>query len=132
MYTKCIQNVCITKCIPHFNKLLHTFYISNLYQMYTKCLFTRRNPHFDKLLYTKYIQNFVYEMYLTFWQTFVYISYTKFSWHSSTDFVYKMCTKVCWNVVYILYTSVAYVLYNSCILNVNTVSCGNYHINLAA
>ena len=65
---------------------------------------------------------FVYKMYPTFWQTFVYILYTKFSWRSSVDFVYKMCTKVCWNVVYILHTSVAYVLYNSCILNVNTVS----------
>ena len=78
MYTKCIQNVCITKCIPHFNKLLHTFYISNLYQMYTKCLFTRRNPHFDKL--------FVYKIHTKFCIRNVSHILTNFCIH----FVYKI------------------------------------------
>ena len=44
--------------------------------MYTKYLYTKCFPHFDKLLY-------------------IYILYTKFSWHGSFDFVYKMYTKVC-------------------------------------
>ena len=89
MYTKCLY----AKCIPYFNKLLHTFCIQNVYKMFV------------------YIQN---QMYPTFQQTFVYILYTKFSWHRSLDFVYKMHTKACRNVVYILY--------NFCIQNVYTVS----------
>ena len=77
--------------------------------MYRKCLCTKCIPNFGKLLYTfclqklaatvllilhrKYIQKFV-EM----WYTFVL------------------------HFVFILYTSVAYILYNFCIQNAHTVS----------
>ena len=74
--------------------------------MYTKCLYTKCIPYFDKRLYTKFCM------------------YTKFSWHSSFDFVYKMYTKICQNMVYILYRSGIYILYNFCIQNVYTVPCG--------
>ena len=55
---------------------------------------------------------FVYKIYPTFQQTFVYILYTKFSNHSSLDFVCKiniekfveMCYTFCIHSVYILYT----------------------------
>ena len=60
-------------------------------------------------------------MYPTFRQTFVHILYTKFSWHSSFDFVCKMSAKVCWNLAYILYTSVVYILYSFSTQNVYTV-----------
>ena len=72
---------------------------------------------------------FVYKMYTTFRQTFVYILSTKTSWHSSFDFVWKIYTKFVemWytfvlHFVFILYTSVVYILYNFCIQNVYTVS----------
>ena len=54
-------------------------------------------------------------MYPTFRQTVAYNSYTKFSWHISFDFVYKMYTKVCRNVVYISYTFCIHFGYISCI-----------------
>ena len=50
-------------------------------------------------------------MYTTCQQTFVYILHTKFSGHSSFDFVYKMYTNVCRNVVYILYTFCIHLAY---------------------
>ena len=53
-------------------------------------------------------------MYPAFLQTFVYILYTKFSCHDSFNFVYKMYTKVCQNVVYILYKLCIDQLYTSC------------------
>ena len=90
MYTKCIQNV----CIKNVSRILRNFCTQNVYKM------------------------FVYKMYPTFRQTFVYILCTNFSWHSSFDFVYKMYTKVCGNVGYILYTfciHFVYILYNFCI-----------------
>ena len=40
--------------------------------------------------------------------------YTKFSWHSSFDFAYKMYTKACRNVVYILNTFCIHQLHTSC------------------
>ena len=57
---------------------------------------------------------FVYKMYPTFRQSFVYILYTKFSWHSSFDFTYKLYTKASRNMVYILYTFCIHQLYTSC------------------
>ena len=88
--------------------------------------------HFVYKRHTKYIQNvciqnvsfistnFVYKMhtkclYATFHQTFLYILYTKFSWCSSFDFVYKMYTKVCRNMVYILFTFCIHFVYISSI-----------------
>ena len=71
------------------------FCIHFVYKMYTQYLHTKCIPHFDKLLY-------------------LYILYTKFSWHSSFDFLYKIYTKVCRNVVYILYTFCIHQLYTSC------------------
>ena len=65
--------------------------------MHAKCI-----PHFDKLLYTFCIQNLTGIALLIF--------------------VYKMYTKVCRNVVHILYTPVVYILYKFCIQNVYTVS----------
>ena len=53
-------------------------------------------------------------MYRTFRQTFAYTLYTKFSCHSSFNSVYKMYTKVCRNVVYILYTFCMHFVYISC------------------
>ena len=42
MYTECLY----TKCIPHFDKLLYTFFIQNLadivlWILYTKCSYTK-------------------------------------------------------------------------------------------
>ena len=86
------------------------------------------------------IQN-VYKMYPTFQQTFVYILLTKFSNHSSLDFVYKMyiekfvkmCYTFCIHSVYILYTWVAYILNNFCLQNVYTVSmwAGKHWLNIS-
>ena len=61
-------------------------------------------------------------MYPIFQQIFVCILYTKLICHGSFNYVYKMYRKVCQNVVYILYTSVVYILYNFCMQNVYTVS----------
>ena len=63
------------------------------------------------------IQN-VYKMYPTFQQTFVYILLTKFSNHSSLDFVYKMyiersLSKCVIHFVYILYTFCIHELHTS-------------------
>ena len=86
MYAKCTQNVCIQN-VFHIST---NFCMQNVYKM------------------------FVCKMYPTFRQTFVYILNAKFSWHSSFDFVYKMYTKACRNVVYILYTFCIHQLYTSC------------------
>ena len=75
MYTKCVQNA----CIQNVSHLSTKCCIQNEYKMY------------------------IYKIYITLRQTFVYILYTKFSWRSSFDFVYKMYTKVCRNMVCILY-----------------------------
>ena len=98
MYTKCIQNVCIQN-VSHIST---KFCMQNVY--YKMC---------------------VYKMYTTFWQTFAYILYTKLSWHSSFDFVYKMysyksLSKCGIHFIYIFCTSVVYILYNFCIQNVYT------------
>ena len=118
---------------------VYTFCMNFVYKLYTWCtLFVHQNwciqnvykmviykmcPNFPQtFVYKMYIYKmFVYKIYTAIRQIFVYILYTKFSWHTSFDFVYKMYTKVCWNVVYILHTSVAYILYNICIKNVYTV-----------
>ena len=105
MYTKCIQNDCI-QIVSHIST---NFCINFVYKMYTKCFHTKCVPHFDKFLYTKCIQNVCILN--------VYHLSTKFltSWHSSYDFVYKMYTKVCRNVVYILYTFCIHFVYINCI-----------------
>ena len=116
-------------CIQLF---VYTFCMNFVYKLYT-CLYTKCIPYFNKFLYTFCIQNiykiFVYKMYPIFRQTFVYILYTKFSWHSSFDFVYKYMEKLvemwytlCIYFVYILYTLVVCIFYNFCIQNVYTVS----------
>ena len=88
--------------------------------MYKKCLYTNISHISTNIciqnVYTKCL--YICKIYITFQQTFV----TKFSWHSFFDFVYKMYTKVCRNVVYILYTLIAYIFYNFCIQNEYTVS----------
>ena len=107
--------------------MMYTFwYITiDVYKMHTKCLYKKCIPHFDKLLYTKCIQNVcmqnVYHISTNFCINFVIKNvagmYTKCIQSLSTcgiHFVYIF--------VYILYTSVAYILYNQCIQNVNTVS----------
>ena len=90
------------KCIPHFDKLLYTFCIQTVYKMYTKYMYTKCIPHFDKLFYTKCIQNiciqnvckiFVYKMFTKFRQHSQCILYTKFSWRSFLNFVYKSLSK---------------------------------------
>ena len=60
---------------------LYEMYTTDVYRMYTKCI-----PHSDKLriLYTKLKE---------LWQL---------------SFVCKMCTKVCWNVGYVLYKNILY------------------------
>ena len=106
MYTKCIQNDCI-QIVSHISTNVCIHFV---YKMYTKCFHRKCVPHFYKFLYTKCIQNVCILN--------VYHLSTKFltSWHSSYDFVYKMYTKVCRNVVYILYTFCIHQLYISCIL----------------
>ena len=81
--------------------------------MYTKC---RQNVCIQNISHisTNFCMHLVYTI----------------SCHSSFNFVYKMYTKVCRTkcgihfvyTVYILYTSVVYILYNFCIQNVYTVS----------
>ena len=96
MYTKCIQN--------EFRILtnLYTFCIQSVYKM------------FVYKMYPIFWQTFVYKMYITCQQTFVCILYTIFCWCSFFDVVYKMYTKVCWNMLYILYTFCIHQLYTSC------------------
>ena len=74
MYTKRVQNV----CMQNVSHLSAKCCIQNEYKMY------------------------IYKIYITLRQTFVYILYTKFSWRSSFDFVYKMYAKVRRNMVHIL------------------------------
>ena len=59
--------------------------------------------------------------------------YTKFSWHSTLNFVYKMYTKVYRNVVYILYIFCIYFVYISCIHLVqflNTKCIHSFHVDI--
>ena len=77
--------------------------------MYTKCLYTKCIAHCDKLLYTFCIQNLAGIVLL--------ILYTK-----CIRKLVKMWYTFCTHSVYILYTSVVYILYNFCIQNVYTVS----------
>ena len=69
------------KCIPHFDKLLHTFCIQNLATILLL------------ILYKKSIHKFI-----------------------------EMLNTFCIHLVYILYTSVVYILYNFYIQNVYTIS----------
>ena len=55
---------------------------------------------------------FVYKMYYTF-HSFVSILYTKFSCHSSFNFVFKMYKKVCRKRIYIFYTFCIHFVYIS-------------------
>ena len=72
-------------------KMYTTFGQTLICKMYTKWLYTKCIPHFNKLFYTFCVQNLASIVLL--------ILYTK-----------CMYTKVCWNVVYILYNQ----LYRSC------------------
>ena len=69
---------------------VHTFFIQKLYKMYPTDVYK---------MHTKCI-------YTIFRQAFVYILCTKSKELCQLNFVYKMYTKVCWNVRYILYTSI--------------------------
>ena len=96
----------------------YTNYIHNFYDVYT--FFVDQN-----WLYKMYIYKMcVCKMYPTFWQTFVYILYTKFSCQSSFNFVYKMyiykSLLECGNILYIfcIHQLQLYILYNFCIQNV--------------
>ena len=67
------------------------------------------------ILYTKIVQDVCNwciqnecKMSTTFRQTFVYILYTKSKELCQLNFVYKIYTKVCWNVGYILYMNILY------------------------
>ena len=82
LFTKCIQNI----CIQNVSYISTNFCMQNVYKI------------------------FVYKMYTTFRQTFVYILYTKFSWRSFFNFVYKSLSKY----VYILYKFFIHHLYTSC------------------
>ena len=62
--------------------------------MYTKFLYTKCIPYFDKFLDTFYIQNLA---------------------DIVLSILYKMYTKACRNVVYILYTFCTHFVYISCI-----------------
>ena len=55
--------------------------------MYTKCIYTKCIPHFDKLLYTFCMQN-------------------RKNCKCQLNFLYKIYTKVCQNLGYILYTNI--------------------------
>ena len=77
--------------------------------MYTKCLYTKCIPHFDRLLYTFCMQNLAAIVLL--------ILYTK-----CIQKLVEMWYTFCIHFVYILYTSVVYILHNFCIQNVYTVS----------
>ena len=64
-----------------------------VYKNCTRCI---------QLMYAKCTQN-VYKMYPIF-RHYIYILYTKLKELLQLNFVYKMYTKVCWNVGNILYT----------------------------
>ena len=122
LYEFCIQIVYIHNVYDvHFLQIR-----TDVYKMYTNCLYIKCIPYFDKFLYTLCIQNvykmFVYKIYLTFRQTsvykmFVYKMYpilrqtcvyilcTKFSWHSSFDF----------ELILVWYTFCIHFAYISCI-----------------
>ena len=91
-----------------------------VYILYTKI---------EQDVYNWCIQN-VSNMNTIFRQTFVYIFYTKLKELSQLKFVYKMCTEVCRNVAYILYTDI---LYTFCIYqfwSTKSVLHKNYAYNL--
>ena len=106
IYMKCMQNVMFLHTIvSHIStklcidfvykmflyKMYTTFGQTLICKMYTKRLYTQCIPHFNKLLYTFQVQNLASIVLL--------ILYTK-----------CIYTKVCRNVVYILYNQ----LYRSC------------------
>ena len=75
MYTKCLYNVCVmfVKCIHHFSKLLHTFFIQNLATTVLLILYIKCIKKFVKIWYTFCIHQlytsctiFVYKMYTQF------------------------------------------------------------------
>ena len=113
LYTNCLHNVYGCTLFVHQNSC-----VQNVYKMFVYKIYPTFPQSFVYILHTKCIQNVAFKMYSTFRQTFVYILDTKFSWHSSFD---------CRNVVYILYTtalyiSAEYILYNFCIENLYPVS----------
>ena len=98
LYVFCIQIICIVLIVDQNSC------IQNVYKMYTKCI-----PHFDKLLYTFGIEILTAIVLL--------ILCTK----CIQKFV-KMWDAFYTYLVYILYMSVVYILYNFCIQNVHTIS----------
>ena len=93
--------------------IIHVKEKLNVYKMYTKRFYTECIPHFDKLLYTFCIQNLA--------GIVVLILYIK---------CIQKFSKMCIHFVYILCTSVVYILYNFSIQNLYKVSmwecCGIY------
>ena len=113
LYTNCLHNGYGCTLFVHQNSC-----VQNLYQMFVYEIYPTFPQTFVYILHTKCIQNVAFKMHSIFRQTFVYILDTKFSWHSSFD---------CRNVAYILYTtalyiSAEYILYNFCIENLYPVS----------
>ena len=89
-------------------------YIHCAWILYTNCIHNVYEVHF-LWIKTDVYRIFVYKMYPTVLQTtFVYILYTKSSWHSSFILVYKICKKVV-EMWHILCTFYIHFLYISCI-----------------
>ena len=81
-----VENSVTLSLVSH-TETAYTFYIQKLYKMYTT----------DAC-----------KMYTTFRQAFVWILYTKSKELCQLNFIYKLYTKVCWSVGYILYTNILY------------------------
>ena len=73
-----------------------------VYKNFTRCI---------QLMCTKCMQN-LSKMYTTFRENFVYILSSKSKELCQLNFIYKMYTKIGWNLLYILYT---HILYTFCI-----------------
>ena len=86
-----------------------------VYKLYIECVWCTLFVDQSWCIQNLY-KMFLYRIYSKFWQAFVYILYTKFSAHSTFNFVCKMYTKGYSNVEYILYIFCIYFLYISCIL----------------
>ena len=111
------KNVCIYILYEFYIQIvfimfmMYTFCTSEF--MYTKCLQNVCIQNVSHILTNFCLQN-VCKVYPIFRQTFIYILHAKFSWRSSFDFVYKIYTKVCLNVIYTSYTFCIHQLYTSC------------------
>ena len=96
-YQRVFLTICWQRSCGFNGKVLPPTQKSGIHFAYKNC------TRCIQVMHAKCIRD-IYKIYATFQQTSAYIFYTKLKEVLQLNFVYKMYTKVCWNVGYILYT----------------------------